>query len=125
MSAGLLQSRISLISRKDIRWEGILVQVDRENASVTLRDGEQSRSSFFLFRGGEGVVFCAVLEWVQRRASSMSSFLAAEFDLVEESIPHGRFLLLWNPLERPTPHTRPCGSGRTEDKVVVARVSRC
>ncbi|CAM9484020.1 unnamed protein product [Scytosiphon promiscuus] len=38
MSANLLESRISLISRKDIRWEGILVQVDRENASVTLQN---------------------------------------------------------------------------------------
>lgn len=40
MSGDLLGSRISLISRKDIRWEGILVQVDRENASVTLQNGE-------------------------------------------------------------------------------------
>lgn len=49
MSAGLLQSRISLISRKDIRWEGILVQVDRENASVTLRDGESRERHICLF----------------------------------------------------------------------------
>lgn len=49
MSAGLLQSRISLISRKDIRWEGILVQVDRENASVTLRDGESRERDICLF----------------------------------------------------------------------------
>lgn len=40
MSGDLIGSRISLISRKDIRWEGILVQVDRENASVTLQSGE-------------------------------------------------------------------------------------
>lgn len=40
MSGDLVGSRISLISRKDIRWEGILVQVDRENASVTLQHGE-------------------------------------------------------------------------------------
>lgn len=40
MSGDLVGSRISLISRKDIRWEGILVQVDRENASVTLQNGE-------------------------------------------------------------------------------------
>jgi len=46
MSAELLMSRISLISRKDIRWEGILVQVDRENASVTLQDGEWRNGSF-------------------------------------------------------------------------------
>lgn len=45
MSAELLMSRISLISRKDIRWEGILVQVDRENASVTLQDGEWRKGS--------------------------------------------------------------------------------
>ncbi|CBJ49106.1 Novel Sm-like protein with long N-and C-terminal domains [Ectocarpus siliculosus] len=38
MSGDLVGSRISLISRKDIRWEGILVQVDRENASVTLQN---------------------------------------------------------------------------------------
>lgn len=41
MSGDLVGSRISLISRKDIRWEGILVQVDRENASVTLQNGER------------------------------------------------------------------------------------
>lgn len=40
MSGGLIGSRISLISRKDIRWEGILVEVDREKASVTLQNGE-------------------------------------------------------------------------------------
>ncbi|CAN0053513.1 unnamed protein product, partial [Ectocarpus sp. 4 AP-2014] len=43
MSGDLVGSRISLISRKDIRWEGILVQVDRENASVTLQNGEHWR----------------------------------------------------------------------------------
>lgn len=43
MSGDLIGSRISLISRKDIRWEGILVQVDRENASVTLQSGEALR----------------------------------------------------------------------------------
>lgn len=52
MSAGLLQSRISLISRKDIRWEGILVQVDRENASVTLRDGKEEGRLLFSRGGG-------------------------------------------------------------------------
>lgn len=60
MSAGLLQSRISLISRKDIRWEGILVQVDRENASVTLRNGKKELFIFSLQRGG-GLLFCGCL----------------------------------------------------------------
>lgn len=42
MSCDLVGTRISLISRKDIRWEGVLVQVDKENASVTLQNGELS-----------------------------------------------------------------------------------
>lgn len=50
MSGDLVGSRISLISRKDIRWEGILVQVDRENASVTLQNGE-----LFSLRVGHGI----------------------------------------------------------------------
>lgn len=65
MSASLLQSRISLISRKDIRWEGILVQVDRENASVTLRDGEQNKQPFSLLISlGLGLSLCTCVLWV-------------------------------------------------------------
>lgn len=38
MSSELCGSRISLISKKDIRYEGILVVIDAANSSVTLKD---------------------------------------------------------------------------------------
>ncbi|CAM9495926.1 unnamed protein product [Chrysoparadoxa australica] len=38
MSQALLGSRISLISKKDYRYEGVLWTIDKENASVSLKD---------------------------------------------------------------------------------------
>ncbi len=39
MTANLLGSRISLISNKDIRYEGILFAINQQESSVTLQNG--------------------------------------------------------------------------------------
>lgn len=43
MTANLLGSRISLISNKDIRYEGILFAINQQESSVTLQNGTQNK----------------------------------------------------------------------------------
>ena len=44
MSTSFLGSQITLVSQSDIRYVGILHEIDSEKSTVTLKDGERRRA---------------------------------------------------------------------------------